>query len=181
VNPRLLDIVMTRTQQTIAAIRPGVRFPQEDGAPHAPIVSDIGGRAHTRLRSAVRTDISECPAVEIVYDYKGPTKYIVLDNDLYARETSIGLFGVHRVADAGDSFDSTLRPALNGLRSDLAIAALSVPFWPAPDSPEALINRLGRACRVTLVRWWTDPAIESSEGYAVVEFLLRVPINRHKA
>jgi len=174
------ELILTRLQQTIAALRPGLALPFAEPLPHRTVMTDLGGRCYTRVRPGMRLDEAECPFVEIEHDYNGPEAIFVADDDLYFGEVNIALWGFQRAEDQGDGLNAIVRPLLNALRADLIMAVAAFPYWPSAEDPECVNRRLGSGVAVILRTQWTEPDQDSPQGFVVVELTVRYPLNRHE-
>jgi len=177
--PDARELILTRLQQTLAALRPGLALPNVGHWPHRTVTTNLGGRCYTRIRPGVRLDETECPFVEIQHDYNGAEQLTTLDEDMSMGEMRLALWGFEKADDQGDTLDSRLRPKLNALRADLIMAACAFPYWPSPEDPESLHQTLGRGVSVRLTSQWTEPDQDSPQGFTVIELTVRYPQNRH--
>jgi hypothetical protein len=176
----LREFILQRLQDCVAAVTPTTTFTFPGGMLHAPLVNDLTGRVFNKMRAESKVDGSECPFVEIITDPATTDPIEIGDDDLYYATTRVKVWGYQRSGDQGDSFNSTLRAALNSLRSDLIVAISAFPFWAGTNAGQTDPLFLGAApgMSVTLLSQWTDIATDTSTGTLVLELSIRYPFNK---
>lgn len=172
------ETILERLQACVKTLAPGITYTFPHGHTHRPVVTNLGGRVYSKIRSQGRVDATEMPYVEIVTSAAtADTVREIADEDVYAAETRVELWGYVKAEDQGDGLDSDVRPLLNSLRADLIIAVEAFPFWTSADYPEAITRRVGPMATV-LQSQWTEPATDAPDGYLVLDYAIRYVFNR---
>jgi hypothetical protein len=173
------EYLLTRLQTVLKTISPGVVFTFPDGTLSRPCVSDLGGRVYSKIRTQSRTAEEEMPFVELVTSSKMPDTVTPLDSDMYAADLKVELWGYVKADDQGDGFDTVVREKLNLLRGDLIIAVEAFPYWTSNpgfvfDSPRSVLGPI----EPVLTSQWTEPAMDTPDGFLTLEFSIRYLFNR---
>ncbi len=173
------ELVLSRVQDCVKTLAPGVVYTFPGGMLHAPIVSDLNGRCYSKMRAEVNVDSSCSPYVEIVTNAATVDAIEVGDDDVYFDTMTFDVWGYCYAGDQGDGLDSVVRPTLNQLRADLLIAVSAFPYWTgtAPNQLDSLLKRIGNVI-VNLTAQWTDPSTEAPYGQVHLIFTARWPFNK---
>lgn len=177
----LRELILQRLQDTVTTVAPGVTFWFPDGAAHAPLVNNLGGRVYNKMRAESRVTTDEMPFVEIITaPDAADTVEPGSDDDHYYATTRVKVWGYAYGPDAADGLNSPLRALLNSLRADLIIAVSAFPFWsgPNPAQSDALYVGAAPGTNVVLLSQWTFIAPDTPTGVTVLEFAIRYPFNK---
>src|SRR5271169_688474 len=177
VGPR--ELILQRTQDVLKTLAPATTFTFPNGAAHAPIVNDFGGRIYSKFRGEVDIDQVERPYVELITNAKTLDKIESKSNDWYLCTMAVQLWCYASGDDSGDGMDSIVRPLLNSLCSDLIVGMEAVRFWgPSPVAPfDTLQFIFGPRLSFDLKSRWTRPAIQGPGGFAFVDYDISFPFD----
>jgi hypothetical protein len=176
----LRERLLLRLQATLATIAPGVTFtyPFGYGAVPRPCETALAGRVYSRMRSAVRPDLTELPMVELVTLLNTPDTIVPLDDQLFERTVFVQLWGYVPGDDAADNLDSSTRAAMDALLADLQVAVEAFPYWTDTGANTDPLTATHGAVTITPRLQYTEPAVEQPIGVLVLDYAIAYKFHR---
>ena len=172
------EFLLTRLQDVIKAVKPGVDFALPAGGAHRAITTDLGGRVYNKLRAEGRTDASETPCVEILTSSRKADTINWFDAEIYTVDMEVEIWIYLKADDQGDGKDSELRSKLDAARADILIALEAFPAWTGPGPGQTDAASLGRVINAYPTEQYTDVPDGSPDGFALITYTIHYAANR---
>lgn len=168
------ELVLQRAHDVLKTIAPGVSYPIPGG--HGPIVTNIHGRAFSKVRPQAKVKAADKPMVEFQASPRDTDRLEGADDFLSFRTLQLHVWACVGTDDGGTGHNDVSRTALNALCDDVLIAMRALPYYYSAALPTSLRAELGPVI-VQHLSEWTEPAQETPWGTAVTEFSIRFPFD----